>query len=265
MSTKKLLTLSLGLSLLFLFIAYSILWHWMANSIKEQSELFIYQASKQQIYILPKAVSVQGFPLVYEIHISANIRANEVQIIIPTLILKSYFLPGSVLKISMPEGFTIQGVPNSELWSIDWLNTKLTIPNPLPNNLTREELIIWQESDPQLLISNMSFNKGPLKVSASGTISLDKNLQPIGDMTASTQGVATFVSWLQEEMYIDMKQAFLTTTLINNLERTSAPNKTKTIPINIKLQNQTLFLGPLQVAHLPRLHWAWHNQPGLLE
>ena len=256
-----------GLACLFtiFFISYSLLWFWIADEIRNQSVSLMTEARENGVYINSDAFGVSGYPFTPEIRFIGNIKAQDTFIYVPSLFIKSTFMSSKPINITADQGFVILQPPESKLWSLSYAKIDATIPEQIPETLTHEDLTSWRQQNGRLMIDNIVLKKEDLIVDGSGYLSVDDALQPTGEFNAKITGHMSFLSWLQENDYVETKESMLAMAVLSGLSKSSENSGDLYMNVGLTLQNQTLFVGPLRLAYLPSVRWAWRNELDLLQ
>ncbi len=259
---RKLVTSAAALSVIG-FLIYAGLWFWMAERIRGHIDSFVADAVAEEIYITPRALGVRGFPGPHEVVFAGRIAHNGVTADIPLLRVRSLFLPGSALSAEAPQGIALLSPADARLWSVSSASLNGPIPETLPADFTKEGLSNWKQQGGQILIDHLAITKESLSLQGNGTLELDEALQPAGRFDARITGHIAFLQWLQTNGYVETREGLLAAAVLNGLSRHDQANDETYITATLTLQNRTLFLGPLRLASLPVIRWAWRSQPVL--
>ncbi len=257
MSKTKKIGMGIGATITLTVIVYSLFWFWVTDQIKEEIAGFMLEAKQKDIQIMTRSMGVTGFPSTHKIHFSGRVQADGAILEIPMLEIHSSFLPGAPLTLEAPQGLAILKPAVTEIWSLDRMRIDTEVPATLPADLTREDLTAWKQAEGHILLKNMELHKDSLYLKASGKFELDHMLQPAGEFQARITGHMAFLRWLQDKKHIETREALLATAVLSGLSKKDA-NETY-INIDLSLQNQTLFVGPLRLARLPAIQWGWRN------
>lgn len=258
---KRKFILSAAFLLVILLAAYTALWFWAAGKIRDEMSGLIAEAQANGIQIMPRAMGVRGYPGKHEAWFSGRVAADGTVLEIPLLEVRSLFLPEKPLAIEVPEGFTVVEPADAEIWALDRLLVETVIPASLPADLTREDLTAWRDAGNVLTLSNIEAQKQSLALKGSGIILLDENLQPAGELTAHATGHMEFMIWLQQNGYVETKEALLATAVLSSLSKTDPETSRNLMEVALTLQSRTLFVGPLRLGVLPPVEWPWRSPP----
>jgi len=103
-----------------------------------------------------------------------------------------------------------------------------------------KELIIWY---------------GPMEPETVGTMALDRELQPIGSLTAQVQGYAEAIDAMRISGMISGGDAFGAKLLLGGLSKADPSTGKSVLNIPLSLQQKTLHAGPIALAKIPPVIW----------
>lgn len=236
---------------------YSGLWYYYAYNVHKAATDYIENLRANDNHIVVKTLSVNGFPFKIAVNFEGRIASNGFVIEIPALEVNSLLMPGRNISILFDRGVKIIDPYDPALWSADYLLLEGIIPENMPENLTREDMRTWFENNGSILINNLHLRKQQLEVKGNGLVSLDQNLQPKGRFQAVITGHMEFLQWLSVNGYIKTKEALLSATVLSGLTRTNGSGGTPFMPVDLVVENQVLYAGPLRVIALPTVVWPW--------
>jgi hypothetical protein len=121
---------------------------------------------------------------------------------------------------------------------------------PLPTALDA-----WREAGGTLEVRDFALDWPPLSVAASGTLSLDAGLQPIGALTARFQGFFETVDALAERGSVRSTQASMAKVMLALLMRTPDDGGPPELSIAVTLQDRKLYTGPVALMDMPEIAW----------
>jgi hypothetical protein len=123
-------------------------------------------------------------------------------------------------------------------------------PGPLPTALDA-----WREAGGTLEVREFRLKWPPLAVAASGTLSLDGELQPIGALTAKFQGFFEAVDTLAERGHVRSTQASMAKVMLALLARAPEGGGPPELNLAVTLQDRKLYTGPLALMDMPLVEW----------
>jgi hypothetical protein len=138
--------------------------------------------------------------------------------------------------------------------TVDSLSVAGTLKGTLPQGPVRQSLALWREDGGTIELEDGSIQWGALALSATGTLSLDEGLQPIGALTATVVDQNAVIDAAVAQGSMRAGDANLAKVVLGMMAKPGADGKSRlTVPLSI--QNHHLFLGPAQIATLPRFSW----------
>ena len=240
---------------------YSTLWFWGVHKIKAQIAGFAVTANEKGVTFTGNKPRIYGFPFTYKAAFNGRVLYGPLAVDLPLLEIDGLFLPGHRVTIDLPESAQLSAPDiDKNIWSVDRLSVRLTIPESLPAAFTIEDLRAWRESKNALTIDEFHLQKKQLDVRGSGSLTLDGQLQPAGDFNIRATGHIQFLSWLKEQELLDIKGALLAGSVLAGLSKYDQETGDPYLEGNLSLQSQTVFLGPLRLFSLPALQWPWRSE-----
>lgn len=132
-----------------------------------------------------------------------------------------------------------------------YLSPKGTIATPLSSR----NLAIWRNDGGNLQIEDLTLSWGTIKFQSTGTLRLDQNLQPVGQIKGDLYGYDDLLKSLYKAEILNKQQLNLTRNAFKFLAKTDAQTQQKYIPLQIILQDRQLKLGSITIATLPEIIW----------
>lgn len=255
---KRIFTFSL---IAFIYI-YIFGWFGLQNHLTKQVLEYINDSKARGIELTGHPPGITGFPGPHTVEYSGEIRYAplDIRLFLPHLLIRGIIPPIETINIELPDGLSLPNTGHPSLWSLDSLSADIPLPEYYPADFYRESLSAWQKQGGEITINSLHLTKDTLEIRAKGSLHLDQNLQPSGNLQAVMTGYMPFVQELTSSGLIDTKSSLLAISVLTGLTQTDK-NGNKFINIDISLQNRKLFLGPIQLASLPEIQWAWRNQP----
>jgi hypothetical protein len=204
---------------------------------------------------------VSGYPGQFKIVYAGSIIFDDQVFVTPHLEIKSFFLKNHPVSISLPRGGYMQD-DDQGLYAIGRLYLELIMPRSWPEEYAADELTKWRAENDPLKLNQFILQKEMVSIEGKGTAYLDENLQPITEISATIKGAMAFIKWLKEKDMIENKQAMVSGLLLSGLTKENHETGQKYIDVNIRIENRTVFLGPLQLVSLPEIHWDKRILPG---
>ena len=133
------------------------------------------------------------------------------------------------------------------------LEARLVGDFPLENVL--ESLGAWRDRGGTLELDKVDIRYGQLGVQASGTLALDRNLQPIGALTARLEGFPGAIDALREAGIIRPRDAAVAKLVLGALARRPAGGGPRTLSLPLSVQDRKLSAGPVPLMDIPEIRW----------
>lgn len=133
------------------------------------------------------------------------------------------------------------------------LEARLVGDFPLENVL--ESLGAWRDRGGTLELDKLDIRYGQLGVQASGTLALDRNLQPIAALTARLEGFLGAIDALREAGIIRPRDAAVAKLVLGALARRPAGGGPRTLSLPLSVQDRKLSAGPVPLMDIPEIRW----------
>ncbi len=118
-----------------------------------------------------------------------------------------------------------------------------------------ESLRIWRDAGGTVEIRRLSGEYGPLSLDADGTLSLDREMQPIGAMSGQVGGLFEAIDRLRDSGYVRSRDATTVKLVLATLARRDPATGRSLVNVPLTLQDRTLSLGPVRVLEIPAVRW----------
>jgi hypothetical protein len=138
--------------------------------------------------------------------------------------------------------------------TIETLSLAATVKGALPQGRLRDALALWQRRGGSLEITGGSLRWGALAVDANGALALDEQLQPVGTLDATIESDDTAIDALAALGKLRPGDIALIKNVVR-LMATSGRDGKKRLTLPLSLKNDRVYLGPAQIAALPRVSW----------
>ena len=168
-------------------------------------------------------------------------------------------------KVSTSAAFFVQlklrelnlaGSFNSSLGNaVQEFSTNFRVMGHLDPVLSKRNIINWRNAGGIIEIDSMRGIVGSLTFYGTGTLALDKKLQPLVAMSANFEGILQTIDGLEKKGYINSKKALLAKVMLNLFSKnTVGLNGAINLPVTV--QDRKLSVGPVPLAQLPEINWA---------
>lgn len=151
-------------------------------------------------------------------------------------------------------GMEVPAPPASFGNSIEELALGLTLKGAVPAGSMAQAAAAWRDGGGTIEVDNLRLQWGGLGVSANGTLSLDRQLQPIAAFSSGIEGFSEILKALVAADQLTPEQASLIEIALNMLAKPGPDGKPQlTAPFTI--QNGKMYLGPARLGVVPRIAW----------
>lgn len=259
---KKLKPLHLLIAFFALGLIYSAFWIYSAQIIQKETRAFLADMKTQEIITKSSPPKIGGFPAKHRLTIRDISFQPEkgIELKIPVITLTALPFAGSTLTVRMDEGLVVSSKQDTELWSLDRLYFRGKIPSYLPATATHEDLNAWQKHEQSMLqVDEFRIDKNLIHARGAGTVALDDDLQPLGNLDVEIHGLLPFIGYLQNKGIIDVKETLTATAVLNAFSRRNPETGQQYVFIPVKLQHQAMFLGPIEIMKIPFIRWPWKS------
>jgi hypothetical protein len=130
----------------------------------------------------------------------------------------------------------------------------LTLRGKLVSGPLREAAAAWRDSGGTLELDQFRLHWGELGVTASGTLALDGELQPVGGFSGAVAGYDQLMSTLVAAGRVKASDARMARLALAILAK-AGPDGRPEISTSFTLQNGEMFLGPAKLGKAPRIDW----------
>ena len=124
----------------------------------------------------------------------------------------------------------------------------------IPSGKLADAAAAWRDAGGTIQLDSLRINWGALGATATGTIALDQELQPIGGFSGAVQGYDQILTALAQNGQIRATDAGLARIALTMLAKTGPDGKPE-IRTAFTIQNGQMFLGPAKLGKAPRLTW----------
>jgi hypothetical protein len=254
---------SVGLSFFVVAIFYVGLWFYTADKLNAEIDRLFDSAAENGAEFLGPKPQVANFPFQPQIEYQGGFQMGEARLIFPVMVARGFPFAHTPVHISFPQGVSLGGIVDPLIWSLDFLEAEIKIPDPFPQSVMEEDMRAWQESGGTLEINSFLLKKLGLETTGKGYIGLDDNLQPLFMMESNIKGYEIFIQTMKERNLIESFAAAIGMTMLNSLAIVDADTGEKNINLSVSVKNRILTVGPLQVLELPRISWGTRSPPVL--
>jgi hypothetical protein len=137
---------------------------------------------------------------------------------------------------------------------IDELALGITLKGVLPNGPLAQVASAWRDSGGTIELDNLRLRWSGLGATATGTIALDRDLQPIGGFSGAIEGYDQILAALAQSGQMRASDARLARLALTMLAK-AGPDGRPQISTSFTIQNGQMFLGPAKLGPAPRIAW----------
>ena len=137
---------------------------------------------------------------------------------------------------------------------IDELALAVTVKGAFPGGKLAEAASAWRDAGGTIELDNLQLKSHGLSASATGTIALDGDLQPIGGISGAIEGYDQILAALVENGHLRASDAGLARLALAMLAK-AGPDGKPMIATAFRIQNGQMYLGPAKLGRAPRIAW----------
>jgi len=138
--------------------------------------------------------------------------------------------------------------------TIDQLAFGITVKGALPGGPLARAFSAWRDGGGTIELDNLSLKWGGLGATATGTLALDQELQPIGGFSGAIEGYDQILTALVQSGRMRANEAGLARLALTMLAK-AGPDGKPAIATAFTIQGGQMFLGPAKLGKAPRLAW----------
>jgi len=138
--------------------------------------------------------------------------------------------------------------------TIDELAFGITIKGAVPSGKLAQAASEWRDAGGTVELDNLHLDWGGVGANASGTIALDRELQPIGGFSGAIEGYDQILTGLVQSGRMRAADAGLARLALAMLAK-AGPDGRPEIKTAFRIQNGQMFLGPAKLGNAPRIAW----------
>ena len=138
--------------------------------------------------------------------------------------------------------------------TIDELALALSVKGAVPGGRLVQAISEWRDAGGTIELDNLQLKWGELGSTASGTIALDRELQPVGGFSGAIQGYDQILTALVQSGRMRAAEAGLARLALAMLAK-AGPDGKPAITTAFTIQNGQMYLGPAKLGKAPRIVW----------
>ena len=151
-------------------------------------------------------------------------------------------------------GLSLPTVPAPFKNPVDEISFGVTVMGRVPTAPVRQAAAAWRDSGGTLELDQVALRWGSLRITGSGTVALDPDLQPIGGFSGAVEGYDELLRALVAGGRMRPGDARLAQLALTMLAK-AGPDGRPEIATSFTIQNGEMFLGPAKLGAAPRIVW----------
>jgi hypothetical protein len=151
-------------------------------------------------------------------------------------------------QVQLPAGLTPFGN------TIDDVALGLVLKGAIPAGPLRQAATKWREAGGTVELDNFRLYWGSIGATGTGTLALDRDLQPIAAFSGAVQGYDQIMTSLEQNGMIRARDAGLARLALQFLARPGNDGRSE-IRTSFAIQNGQMYLGPAKLGPMPRINW----------
>jgi hypothetical protein len=152
------------------------------------------------------------------------------------------------------------GLPPGTRWPLGGRISSVSVDGALDGPVPRragwaERAIAWRDGGGTLAIEHLAVGWGPLGLSASATLALDEQLQPMGTANTRLVGYAESLDALAANGVITRRADTAAKAVLALIARAPENGDPAQVEVPLTLQDRTLSVRQIPLTRLPKLAW----------
>jgi hypothetical protein len=138
--------------------------------------------------------------------------------------------------------------------TIDDLSAGLTIRGALPPGPLAKAVSAWRDDGGLVALDHVHLRWGALTAAGAGTMTLDRDLQPLGGFSGAVEGYDEILAALVQSGRMRAEQAGLARLALTMLAK-AGPDGRPEIATSFTIEHGQMYLGPARLGPAPRIAW----------
>lgn len=243
-----------------LICTYTALWMFAASKINAALPILNETARNENIEITNFPVGVTGFPAWPKIEFSGEvkiIKEKETNILINNASININLLPTPHINILLPNPTIIKTADLPVDLDISEISLKIEHPEPMPWPISfdTETIQKWQQDNGKIKIQSIKIRRNNFLIEGSGTLNLDKNMQPAMLIESHVKEIEDLFVFMAEEKILDTKSIIEIQKILQIFIRTDEATGENYLPLPIRIQNSGIYAGPVRIGTINEIQW----------
>lgn len=155
------------------------------------------------------------------------------------------------------ETIDLPGVPDNLLApTVDAVMLDAAVSGPLPAGPSQAALALWRDAGGLVTIERFALDWGALSVEATGTLTLDRDLQPQGELSTAIRGFQEALSAIQQAGLLPPTQAALFGVGLSMMAGPPDEQGVATLRAPVTIEDRRIDVGGVGLpVRLPRIEW----------
>jgi hypothetical protein len=128
------------------------------------------------------------------------------------------------------------------------------VRGPMPQAPIDQALTAWRDAGGVVDLKSFAFAQGPLAVTGSATVALDRSLQPEGAASLQAKGLAPTIDLLANQGLISRGDVLKFKAFVLGAQKPGADGQPE-VATGLSLQNGILSWGPFPITRVPEIVW----------
>ncbi len=138
--------------------------------------------------------------------------------------------------------------------TIDELAFGVTLKGGFPDGKLADAVSAWRDDGGAIELDNLQLKWSGLSATGTGTLALDRELQPIGSFSGAIEGYDQILTALVQSGHLRAADAGLARLALALLAK-AGPDGKPMIATAFTIQNGQMYLGPAKLGKAPHLSW----------
>ncbi|MGE0260257.1 MAG: DUF2125 domain-containing protein [Alphaproteobacteria bacterium] len=148
----------------------------------------------------------------------------------------------------------VPGLPAPFRGAINELAFDIRMLGPIPDLPLREAAAAWRDAGGTIEVEKIAARSGDFAVTGSGTVALDREMQPEAAFSGSVRGYDRLIAGLSEIGVLPLGGSVLATVGLSLLAKPAADGHPQ-IKTSFTIQNGEMSLGPIKLGNAPHIEW----------